>query len=102
MLIMASPNEPNAGVWLPQPVQSWLFNEEANGAAAHLPLSPRLDNNDVFLPPPPSYDEAMSTFLIPPPPPPSCDGTVSSSSHTAIDISDDVDKDSDDDDVFVN
>ena len=94
MLIMASPNEPYASIWLPQPVHSWLYNEEANRATAHLPLSKSIDavvNNDVFLPPPPSYDETMSTFFIPPPRPPSCDGTMSSSSHPVINIMSDDD-----------
>ena len=52
ILIMASPYDPYVSIWLPQPVHSWMYKEEANQAVQHLPVSSTIDAviNDVLLP----------------------------------------------------
>ena len=69
ILVMVTPDDEFAGVWLPQPVHSWSLMEEGNQVVRQLPVMPAspieqfMNNddvvisdvfhpNDVFLPPP--------------------------------------------------
>jgi len=95
ILVMVTPDDAYASVWLPQPVHSWSLMEEGNQAMRQLPVTPAIEqfmNND---------DVVIDDVFLSPPHPPSYDEAVSSSPHPVVNLISDDEEDGDDD-VFVN
>jgi len=95
ILVMVTPDDEYAGVWLPQPVHSWSLMEDGKQAMRQLPVTPAIEqfmNND---------DVVIDDVFLSPPHPPSYDEAVSSSPHPVVNLISDDEEDGDDD-VFVN